>query len=505
MEVWTKLFWAASQRLTPRGAVVANSAADCSSHYPQWRDSYPERAEKFVPGGFGENFVTARMNERNVCIGDIVSVGNEALLQVSLPRQPCYKLNHRFSLKQFAPMTYQTSRTGWYYRVIREGSVQAGDEVRLVERKWPKWTIERIQEYLHRDKDNLEMNEQLAGVDDLGAEAKGQFRNRVAKAKRKLEPKKLETWKDFKIVSRKMETPRIVSLVFEAVTPDPQVENSVLGAHAKIKLPSGLERTYSLVSGDGEGFSANNKFELGIALDENSRGGSRYFHQSTKIDDIIQVGKITTDVNFASAASHHVFVAGGIGITAFLPLIKGIQDMNYSFTLHYAVRSSEDVPFKDRLEPWGDNVVIYDKSRGQRMNVKEVVKTVPWNSHLYVCGPNRLMEAAKEAVQESDLTPNEVHYEAFAADISGDPFEAEITNRSGKVVSVGAEETLLEVLRRELGDSPSSCEVGNCGTCKIALKRGRVDHRGTALAEEDKETSMLACVSRGIGRIAVEV
>jgi len=87
------------------------------------------------------------MNERNVCIGDIVSIGDEVLLQVSLPRQPCFKLNHRFQLKNFAPNTYKTSRTGWYYRVLREGTIQAGDEIKLVERKHPTWTIERVQEY----------------------------------------------------------------------------------------------------------------------------------------------------------------------------------------------------------------------------------------------------------------------------------------------------------------------------------------------------------------------
>jgi MOSC domain-containing protein YiiM len=87
------------------------------------------------------------MNERNVCIGDIMSVGDEVLLQVSLPRQPCFKLNHRFQLKNFAPNTYKASRTGWYYRVLREGTLQAGDEIKLVERKHPTWTIERVQEY----------------------------------------------------------------------------------------------------------------------------------------------------------------------------------------------------------------------------------------------------------------------------------------------------------------------------------------------------------------------
>ena len=446
------------------------------------------------------------MNERNVCIGDVISVGSEVVIQVSLPRQPCFKLNHRFSLKNFAPETYQSSRTGWYYRVLQEGTVRVGDELKLVERKWPRWTIERIQEYLHRDKDNLEMNELLSNVDALGDESRGQFKNRVAKANKKAKPKEEETWRDFKITERKMVTPRITSFVLEAVSPIDELETTGYGAQAKLKLPNGLIRSYSIVSGDDGGYdTANNRFELGIALEENSRGGSRYFHETAKLDDIIQVGKITTDVNLVSSASSHVFICGGIGITAFAAILAGIKDINWNHQVYYGVRSFGDIPFRERLEKLGDNVIIYDKSKGERMDIDHIVKSMPWNSHLYVCGPNRMMVAAKAAVEAHKIAPNEVHYEAFAADISGDPFEAEVVNKGKKVLKIKEEDTLLEALRREFGDFPSSCEVGNCATCKVTLVGGRVDHRGTALTPEEKQTSMLSCVSRGIGRIQVEV
>lgn len=116
-----------------------------------------------------------------------------------------------------------------------------------------------------------------------------------------------------------------------------------------------------------------------------------------------------------------------------------------------------------------------------------------------------MMEAAKKAAEESGLDATDVHYEAFAADTTGDPFEVEVSNRDGKVLKVSEEETLLEVIKRDIGDLESSCEVGNCGTCKVVLKSGRVDHRGTALSPEEKAGSMLSCVSRGIGRIAIEI
>ncbi|KAJ0163806.1 putative dioxygenase subunit beta YeaX [Colletotrichum tanaceti] len=472
----------------------------CSSHYPGWRKEYPTAADRFKPGAFGENFVTKHMNERNVCIGDIIHVGDEVVLQVSLPRQPCYKLNHRFQLKNFAPKTFETSRTGWYYRVLKEGKVKAGDELRLIERKWPKWTIERIQEYLHRNQNDLAMNEELAAIEDLGKECRGTFQRRVAKAQAQEKRVKGDVWRDFKIVEKTTQTPRIPSFVLEAVSMREDLANLNPGAHAKLRLPNGLLRSYSIVSGD------RNKFELGIALNDSSRGGSRYLHESMAVGDVLRVGRITTDVKMSNASSNHVFIVGGIGITAFLALAEGYHEIHYNFEMHYAVRSANDIPFESRLEVFGRSVRLYDGSKGERMDVDDIMRTLKWNSHVYVCGPTRLMEAVRKAAEEYGLDENDVHYEAFAADTSGDPFEVEVMNRDGKILKVGEEETLLEVLKREVGgDVASSCEVGNCGTCKVGLTAGRVDHRGTALTSTDKAGSMLSCVSRGIGRISIEI
>lgn len=453
------------------------------------------------------------MNERNVCIGDIMAIGDPEtgpLLQVSLPRQPCFKLNHRFELKNFAPNTWKLSRTGWYYRVLREGWMQAGDEIRIVERLHPEWTIERIQEYLHRNTADMEANETLAGIPEFGKESHDAFANRVAKQKAKAR-KQLEKdqeqkqWREFKIVEKTTQTPRIMSFVLEALQPVVEADLDE-GAHAKIKIPmpggtAPLTRTYSVVSGD------KNKLEFGIALDEQSRGASRYFHDTAQIGDILQVGTLTS-MKFVNSASCHVFVVGGIGITAFLQLLETLRHFNFAAQLHYAVRSADDIPFKERIEKLGKDVVtIYDKSQDQRLSISRVLKNMPWNSRVYFCGPQRMMNEALEETRAAGLASDEVHFEAFAADTGGDPFEAVVANREQAVLKVGEEETLLEVLQKRFGmdDIPSSCEVGNCGTCKIKLVTGRVEHRGTALTDEEKAESMLSCVSRGVGRIAIEV
>ncbi|KAM0526389.1 hypothetical protein ACHAPS_003842 [Verticillium nonalfalfae] len=460
----------------------------CSSHYLGWQREYPSAAGRFRPGGFGENLVTRHLNERNVCIGDKWAVGDSVVLQVSLPRQPCFKLNHRFQLKNFAPKTFRSSRTGWYYRVLEEGNVKAGDSMTLIERQWPKWTIERVQEFLHRNQEDLAANEELAAIEAMGEESRGAFQKRVAKAKarakRKGETEQREVWREYYIAEKTTQTPRIASFLLKLRVPIDEEEQRIPdGAHVKLLLPNDLQRSYSVVSGNHQ------CFELGVALEDASRGGSKWLHSVMPGPDaVVQVGRFTNDVPNANAASNHVFVAGGVGITAFLASLEAYHSINYNIELHYAVRSADDVPFRQRIEKLGASVKVYDKSKGQRLDIREIVRTLKWNSQLYFCGPTRMIESGRRAVQEFGVDENEVHYEAFSADTTGDPFDAEVSNRAGKIVHVTQEETLLEVLKREFGGDQveSSCEVGNCGTCKINLKDGTVEHRGTALTKEQK-------------------
>ncbi|KAI3395041.1 hypothetical protein diail_1864 [Diaporthe ilicicola] len=516
----------------------------CCSHYPTWQSEFPSAATRFVPGGFGENLVTRHMNERNVCIGDIMAVGGVGagtrgekesrnndedgegplLLQVSLPRQPCFKLNHRFELRNFAPNTWRLSRTGWYYRVLREGPVAAGDEIRLVERPHPRWTIERIQEYLHRNTGDLAANDELAAIPEFGKESHDAFASRAAKLRAKArraegkgddedEDDDPAQWRDFRIVDKQRQTPRITSLVLEAVDPVAEPEGLDEGAHAKVRIPvpgrSGppLVRAYSVVGGD------RNRLEFGVALEPESRGASRHLHGAAAVGDVVQVGRVT-GMRLVTSCSSHVFVAGGVGITAFLSLLEALRKYNFDAQLHYAVRSAEDVPFSGRIMALGEDVVtVYDASRGERLSIPRIIKAMPWNSRLYFCGPRRMMDEAGRETRAAGIDPAEVHFEAFQPEaVGGDPFEAVVASKDGgdddEVVRVGADESLLEALQKRFGPDqvPSSCEVGNCGTCVVKLRAGRAVHRGSALGDEDKAGgSMLSCVSRGVGRITIEI
>ncbi len=102
-------------------------------HYARWALDCPEQAERFVAPAFGENLSTVGLTEENVFIGDIFRWG-EALIQVTQPRSPCFKVNFHFGISDLALLMQQTTRTGWLYRVIQGGNVSADTPLELASR-----------------------------------------------------------------------------------------------------------------------------------------------------------------------------------------------------------------------------------------------------------------------------------------------------------------------------------------------------------------------------------
>lgn len=143
----------------PDKAVCVYSAV----HYPQWES---ELGLDLGPGSFGENLTVAGLMEENVCIGDIWEIG-DAKVQVSQPRQPCWKLSRWWNMEGLAVRVQETGWTGWYLRVIAEGNVEAGASIRLVKRSNSDWTIEAANQLMHHDKSNVAAAAILANVPEL--------------------------------------------------------------------------------------------------------------------------------------------------------------------------------------------------------------------------------------------------------------------------------------------------------------------------------------------------
>ena len=157
-------------------------------HYAFWEREIGPNPLLRQPGAFGENLSTTGWTEANVCVGDIIRFGS-ALLQVSQGRQPCWKLNRRFSRNDMAALVQSSGRAGWYYRVLEPGVAEPGDRLRLVDRPRPEWSLELLFLLLYR---NTSDREGLAGMTALAELAE----NWRALAKRRLASGRIESWRE---------------------------------------------------------------------------------------------------------------------------------------------------------------------------------------------------------------------------------------------------------------------------------------------------------------------
>ncbi|KAH8888049.1 PK beta-barrel-protein domain-containing protein-like protein [Thozetella sp. PMI_491] len=482
----------------------------CSAHYADWKEERPEQAHLFVPGAFGENLVTSYLNEDNVCIGDVFRIGPTVHVVVTGPRLPCFKLQHKFGWEQAAIRAQETNRIGWYYGIARTGNIEAGDKMVLVQRPYPTWSIGRVSHIMYRDK-KPSLFQEILELDPLNADVRKILLRRLEKTQDGTnglaKPDPLD-WRNYKLMSKTSLTPRIKRFSFRLDDSNPAFENARCGAYPYVRLQFGpkgcYNRAYSVVQGDKK------EFELGIALDRHSRGGSRFLHESLEEGELVSIafGKNATTKDESGGSrniGHRVFIVGGIGITAFISEIKRLEVGAESFEIHFACSSMDDVAYAELLPK--AQTTYYAKNRGERLKVEDIFSasklTNDFETEILCCGPPGLIDACQARAASVGYPDHLQHYESFGGDLSGDAFEIEIAS-SGRNLEVPEDKSILQVLEDAGLSVPSSCEVGNCGTCVIGYKSGIVEHRGTGLLTGQKDRFMLSCVSRGNGKIVLD-
>ncbi|MGV9885831.1 PDR/VanB family oxidoreductase [Streptomyces sp. NPDC003395] len=261
------------------------------------------------------------------------------------------------------------------------------------------------------------------------------------------------------------------------------------GAHLDLVLPSGLVRQYSLC-GDPEDTSS---YTVAARLVEDGRGGSREVHEQVREGMELEVRGPRNRFPLVDAPSY-VFVAGGIGITPILPMLRALTADGADWRLLYGGRSRASMPFLEEVVKLGDDdrVSVVAEDEDGLPDLDAWLGELPGDAAVYCCGPEGLMAAVAERVPQ-------VHMERFTPRAAtGGAFEVEL-RRSGRVVTVSADTTVLEAVRAELPDTAYSCEQGFCGTCQQRVLEGEVDHRDELLTDAEREDSMLICVSRARG------
>ena len=278
------------------------------------------------------------------------------------------------------------------------------------------------------------------------------------------------------------------------------------GAHLEIELPPeraglpALVRRYSICNDCAEA----DRYLIAVGLDAASRGGSRAVHSRLRVDALVRARVPRNHFALVPNADCYRFVAGGIGITPILSMIRWCEANGRAWSLLYCTRSRLRTAFLEDLQRFGDRVSFHfaDEHQGRRADLVAALSAPRPDEHLYCCGPAPLMWAAERT--SSDWPAAQVHFEWFAApdETPADPSAARafdvVLRRSGTRLRVEANASILETLEQHGVGVPFSCREGLCRTCETGLCAGEADHRDTVLSEAERaaQSSLMVCVSR---------
>ncbi len=266
------------------------------------------------------------------------------------------------------------------------------------------------------------------------------------------------------------------------------------GAHVDLLLPEVGARQYSLC-GPAED---RGTYRVAVLRESTGSGGSLYVHERLRVGDAVQIRGPRNTFGLAPATAYR-FVAGGIGITAILPMVREAQARGIDWTLVYLARSAEGHAFRDELADLPpERLTLVNTGETGRPPVQDIVGLYRAGSLLYACGPAGLLAAIGDSTWPGDA----IHFERFepdraALDAPRRPFRLVLTG-SGKTIDVPAEVSALDAVLGAGVSWPYSCREGTCGSCEARVIAGVVDHRDAILtpAERRANESMMLCVSR---------
>jgi ferredoxin-NADP reductase len=291
----------------------------------------------------------------------------------------------------------------------------------------------------------------------------------------------------------------ILGFEFIAATPNTLLPAFDAGAHIDLQLPNGQVRSYSLLNTPGE----RQRYSIAVNRDAASRGGSRWLHEVPRPGDLLSAGVPRNNFTLAESAPLSVFIAGGIGITPILCMVRRLVALKRPWRLHYAARTRARSAFVDTLRTLADtsggelDLCLDHEPGGRPLDLASIVATLPEGAHLYCCGPLAMLDAFDAA---STALPRErVHVEHFAARepaATAGGFSVTLA-RTGRTLVVQPGQTILAALIAIGIEPPNSCREGVCGTCETRVLSGVPEHRDLVLSDAERAENgrMMICCS----------
>jgi len=271
------------------------------------------------------------------------------------------------------------------------------------------------------------------------------------------------------------------------------------GAYLSVQVPSGALRKYSLCNDPAE----RDRYVIAVKREEQGAGGSLSLVDGVKAGDTLLASEPRNDFALHRRANNFLFIAGGIGITPILSMVRHLQSTGLGrFRLYYLTRDPESTAFLDELsatEFHGKVRIHHD--RGDPANAFDLWPLLerPSGAHVYCCGPRALMDSVRD--MSGHWPGGSVHFESFGASAElnrrNTPFSVRLA-KSSLTLAVAADSTILETVRAAGVHVPSSCESGTCGSCKTVLIAGVAEHRDLVLADAERGSRIMVCCARAV-------
>lgn len=261
-----------------------------------------------------------------------------------------------------------------------------------------------------------------------------------------------------------------------------------------------IKNPYSLIDRAADGST----YRIGVLRTENSRGGSTFMHEKVAVGTELTIAMPVNLFPIVRNGRKHILVAGGIGITPIHAMADELKRQSLAYEIHYAMRSAAHGAFVDELrKAHGDKLRLYRDDAQEFVRVGEILRHQPLGTHLYVCGPEGMIDAILKGGHESGWPDENLHAERFLSPAGGEPFSV-VLKRAGITAEVRADQSLLEAIEEAGVDAPFLCRGGACGQCETAVVSydGTLDHKDHYLTEEEHASGekIMICVSRLKGR-----
>ena len=270
------------------------------------------------------------------------------------------------------------------------------------------------------------------------------------------------------------------------------------GGHIDLHLAGGLVRSYSLINSQDE----RTRYVIAVNKSATGQGGSRHIHERIRPGDIIEISSPRNNFALDESASRSTLIAGGIGITPILCMIRRLEELGRSWELFYCARTRSSAAFLDALasfeaaKPGRVHLNFDQEPNGRMLELTPIVAAAASGTHFYCCGPASMLKAFQAATVHLDA--GRVHLEYFTAP---EPAAASggfsiVLARSGQTLVVPPARSILDVVEDAGIDVQYSCRQGICRSCETSVLEGTPEHRDHVLSPQERaanRTMMICC------------